>query len=199
MTRTARILAVLVGTGVLILGWTTASRAAGEPEIVATCEGCHGKNGVSTQPEVPTIAGYGEQYILDSLVVYKNEVRHCPESNPAMCMVAKGTSDVDARAAAKYFAAQRFVRAKQTFDAKKAQVGRTLHERHCNRCHDIDPGGRHDYVGIILAGQWMPYLRYTFAEFTSGKRLEPAPMKHKVDKLDQGEIDALVNYYGSFQ
>ena len=156
MTRTAKFLAVLAGTGFLILGWATASRAAGAPEIVATCEGCHGKNGASTQPDVPTIAGYGEQYIVDSLAVYKNDVRHCPAANPAMCMVAKGVSDADARAAAKFFAAQRFVRAKQTYDANKAQLGRSIHERHCSRCHDIDPGDRHDYVGIILAGQWMP-------------------------------------------
>ena len=51
----------------------------------------------------------------------------------------------------------------------------------------------------ILAGQWMPYIRHTFEEFSSGKRPIPKKMKPKFDELTKDDVDALVNYYGSFK
>ena len=51
----------------------------------------------------------------------------------------------------------------------------------------------------ILAGQWMPYLRHSFEEYSSGQRPMPKKMKPKFDELTKDDVDALVNYYGSFK
>ena len=51
----------------------------------------------------------------------------------------------------------------------------------------------------ILAGQWMPYLEQAFKEFASGERPMVKKMKPKVEKLEPADIEALVNYYGSFK
>ena len=45
----------------------------------------------------------------------------------------------------------------------------------------------------------MPYLKEQFKDFQSGKRPMVKKMKPKMEKLEAADIDALVNYYGSFK
>ena len=107
-------------------------------------------------------------------------------------------SDADATAVADYLSKKPFVRAKQAVDAAKAERGKQLHETNCMKCHE-DGGSSQDDDAGILAGQWMPYVRHTFEEFSSGKRPIPKKMKPKFDELTKDDVDALVNYYGSFK
>ncbi len=187
---------------------TTNTLAADAAKLAEDCASCHGKDGVSMEPNIPTIAGYSAPYLGDSLVAYKNKERPCPDVKYAsgekkgqstnMCEVAKALSDQDAEALGKHFAGKKFVRAKQTFDAAKAKQGEKLHSVNCSKCHDNGGSSADDDAGI-LAGQWMPYLKHTFDEYMSGKRPQPAKMKEKTEKLSKEDIDALIHYYGSFQ
>ena len=151
-------------------------RQGGRREIlVEECVSCHGKDGASTESDVPIIGGYSAKYLTDSLANYKNKARPCPEvkhrSGPHkgeamdMCTVAGKLADADAKAIADYLAAKPFVRAKQTADAAKAEHGKKIQEGHCEKCHDAGGSSPDDDAGI-LAGQWMPYVRHTFEEFS---------------------------------
>ena len=176
--------------------------------VLETCAACHGKDGASTESDVPIIGGYSAKYLTDSLANYKNKARPCPEvkysagpqkgQSGDMCTVAGKLSDADAAAVADYLSKKPFVRAKQTADAAKAEHGKQLHATNCMKCHE-DGGSSPDDDAGILAGQWMPYIRHSFEEFSSGKRPIPKKMKPKFDTLTKDDVDALVNYYGSIK
>lgn len=175
--------------------------------LIENCAGCHGNEGASTEPTVPIIGGYSAKYLTDSLTNYKNKARPCPEVKynagslkgqaTDMCVVASKLSGGDITAIADTLSKKPFVRAKQSADGAKAERGKQIHETHCLKCHE-DGGSSPDDDAGILAGQWIPYIRHTFEEFKSGQRPMPKKMKPKFDELTPDDVDALVNYYGSF-
>ena len=177
-------------------------------QLVEGCFGCHGKDGVSPYPEIPTIAGFSAYYLTESMAIYKDEDRPCADteyqqgkdkgSKSNMCKIAKELSETEIEEIAEFFAAKPFVRAKQTFDADKAAKGKKIHKTSCKKCHE-DGGSSPDDDAGILAGQWMPYLRETFKEYAAETRAQPKKMKQKMDKLDEAEVESLIHYYGSLQ
>ena len=190
--------------GLLLSGTAWADVGA----ALETCAACHGKDGASTESDVPIIGGYSAKYLADSLANYKNKARPCPEvkyragaqkgQSADMCTIAGKLSDADVAAIADTLSKKPFARAKQTVDAAKSEKGKSIHETHCMKCHE-DGGSSPDDDAGILAGQWMAYVRHTFEEFSSGKRPLPKKMKPKFDELTKDDVDALVNYYGSFK
>jgi sulfide dehydrogenase cytochrome subunit len=186
---------------------TTAS-AAEITELVSNCEDCHGKAGVSTDHDIPTIGGLSAQYIMDSFAAYKDKSRPCEEEKyltgphkgekSDMCKVTEKLSAGDSKQLADHFAARPFVRASQPFDAALAKKGEGLHALQCNKCHENAGSSADDDAGI-LAGQWMLYMQEQFDVYASGKRVMPEKMKPKMEKLSRDDIKALIHYYGSFQ
>lgn len=176
--------------------------------LADTCGDCHGAEGASTEPDIPTISGMSEQYIISNLTSYKNKERPCPEVKyhkgvkkgkvTDMCVIAGNLSDEDIAAVAKNLSLRRFVRVKQPFDSAKAKKGRELHDEKCDKCHSFGGTVSEEDSGI-LAGQWKPYLEMTFKHLVSGRREMPTKMKQRIDKLQPGDIDALINYYISQQ
>jgi len=167
--------------------------------VMASCGGCHGKDGASTDPTVPIIGGLSATYFADTMTAYKTKERPCPATDPkavAMCAVAGGTGDADIKQVADYLSKQKFVRASQTVDSALAEKGKQIHQQNCEKCHSSNGSAAADDAGI-LAGQWMPYLKAQLAEFKSGARKVDPKMKAVVDRLDAAGIDALVNYYAS--
>jgi sulfide dehydrogenase cytochrome subunit len=182
--------------------------AADVNALLEECAGCHGKDGASTESDIPIIGGYSAKYLADSLANYKNKARPCPEVKyyfgpkkgqaTDMCKVAGQLADADAKAIADTLAAKPFVRANQAADAAKAARGKQIHEASCAKCH-VDGGSDPEDDAGILAGQWMPYVAHTFEEFGSGQRPMPKKMKPKFDELTKDDIDALINYFGSYK
>ena len=192
----------MVATGI------TNVSAADVNELVAPCAGCHGKDGASTESAIPTISGNSAQYIIDSMVAYKDEERPCAEvkinagshkgDSDDMCKIAKDLSASDTKLVAEYFAAKPFVRAKQAFDADKAKLGKIVQNRDCKKCHE-DGGSSPDDDAGILAGQWTPYMQQQFKDYSSGERPMPKKMKKKYKKLSEADLDNLLHYFASFQ
>jgi sulfide dehydrogenase cytochrome subunit len=176
--------------------------------LVEPCAGCHGKDGASTESDIPIIGGYSATYIIDTMVAFKGKERPCEETEirtgpkkgerTDMCKIATDLSEADTQLVADYFAGKPFVRAKQEFDANKAKEGKKLQEGKCKKCHE-DGGSSPDDDAGILAGQWTPYLKQQFKDYTSGARPMTKKMKAKFDKLDETEKENLIHYFASFQ
>ena len=198
----------LAAIGLLVPMAALADAVAGTPTAAEGCADCHGKAGVSTETDVPTIAGHSAVYLKETMGAYRDGERPCPESKyragdttrapTDMCKITKALSEQEIAELAEHFAGLPFVRAKQNFDPAKAAVGKKVHQLHCEKCH-ADGGSSPDDDSGILAGQWMPYLQTSMKEFTDGTRKAPKKMKPKVDELSADQIDALVHYYGSQQ
>jgi len=174
--------------------------AADIVKLVTMCEGCHGKDGNSTQSDVPIIAGFSYEGFLNTMDVFRENERiairfHKPgEPETVMNEIAQKLSDKDAEALADYFSKRPFIAAKQTTDAVKAARGEIIHKQKCEKCHY---GNGADPVedAAILAGQWTIYLRRQFDNILSGKRIVPRSMLRRIKKLSTEDIEALLNFY----
>ncbi|MDH4190037.1 MAG: c-type cytochrome [Betaproteobacteria bacterium] len=184
------------------------SHAADVASIAEQCAACHGKDGASKESTVPSIGGFSATYLVDSMKTYKKKERPCVETKylegpkkgqkSDMCKVAADLNAADTQAVAKYLAGKKFVRAKQPFDAAKAQQGKNVHNTECKKCHEKGGSSADDDAGI-LAGQWAHYLKEQFVIFRAGKRPMDEKMKPKLEKLSKEDEDALVHYYASQQ
>jgi sulfide dehydrogenase cytochrome subunit len=163
---------------------------------IPMCTACHGTDGVSQLPNVPTIAGISTFVIEEYMFEYRDEVRPCRGS---MCAIAKQLSDDDIAELAEFFSGREFVAAKQDFDAAKGAAGAKIHVRYCVKCHS-DGGSDAIDDASILSGQWTPYLEQVFADYATGERgMLEDKMKEKIEALNADSISALVHYYASMQ
>lgn len=202
-----RTLGALVAAA-LSLALAGAARAADGAAISEQCAACHGKNGASTDSAIPIIGGYSTKYIVETMKAFKNKTRTCAEvtviagpkkgTKSDMCKVVAALSDAEVEAVARHLSSQKFVRAKQPFDAAKAQRGSSVYKLRCEKCHENN-GASPDEDNGILAGQWMPYLRDQLAGFRSGRRPLDDKMKQRLDRVNKDEEEALLHFFASQQ
>ena len=188
----------------------TASVAVADvSDIAETCNQCHGSDGVSSESDVPTIAGMSAFVLEDYLLTYQDEARPCHESKyrsgdlerPAttMCAEADELTGDEISAIAEYYAKKTFEPARQDFDAELAAAGASIHRRDCEKCHTDNASNPDDDAGI-MAGQWMPYLRQAFDDYTSGERpMVEDKMQEKFDQLSAEQKEELIHFYASQQ
>jgi sulfide dehydrogenase cytochrome subunit len=169
-------------------------------DLVRMCEGCHGRDGISTQPDVPIIAGFSREGFLNTMDVFRDDDRIAlafqkpDEPETQMNDIARQLSDEDVEALADYFSQRPFKAAAQSFDAKRAERGEILHKRHCDRCHTHN-GAEPVEDAAILAGQWTPYLKRQFDNILTGKRVVPRIMYRRIKRLSPADVDALLSFY----
>lgn len=181
---------------------TAATSADDFVNLVRSCEACHGKDGNSTMPDVPIIAGFSYEGFLNTIDVFRENERialkfHKPgEPETVMNEIAKGLSDEEVLNLADYFSKRDFKPAQQSVNTELARRGEVIHKRSCERCH-TDNGAHPVEDAAILAGQWTPYLRRQFDNFLSGKRMVPRSMLRRIKKLSEDDIEALLNFYAS--
>ncbi len=85
------------------LGAETVEAGGSEPqpfELAATCEACHGENGIGMSPLWPTLAGQHEEYLVAAMNQYRDGTRN----NAIMVQMSAALSDDDVRALARYYA-----------------------------------------------------------------------------------------------
>lgn len=79
-------------------------RADGDPaagkQKAATCEACHGKEGMAIDPNYPNLAGQYESYLIKALSDYRSGKR----TNAVMGSFAKNLSNQDIEDLAAWFA-----------------------------------------------------------------------------------------------
>lgn len=192
--------------GLLLL--TTLAGAA-VSDIAKGCNECHGTDGVSSEGDVPTIAGMSAFVLEDYLLTYQDRARPCHETEyrsgdvdrPAtsMCEIADELNEEEIAAIAEHYSGKTFVPADQDFDAEKAAAGASVHRRDCEKCHTDNASNPEDDAGI-MAGQWMPYLRQVFEDYSTGEReFIEDKMREKFEGLTDEEKDQLIHFYASLQ
>ena len=174
--------------------------AAAQPAIVEACKACHAEDGSGVGKRiVPIIAGMPAVHIEEALYAYKDGARQCLEE-PVMCETADLLSDENIADLAEYFAAIKRPSLDEDFDAALAALGEPVHRRLCARCHlPPDDPNVGDVLGPPLHGQRADYLRYALTSYLSGTSENLLDeMKAKITLLDDGDVEALAHYYGSY-
>jgi cytochrome c553 len=91
-------------TCLLLLAGITAAHAgdvkAGR-QIALTCQGCHGMDGLSKQPDAPNLAMQPEAYLIKAMAEYANGIRR----NEQMKVAAAALSEKQVADVAAYYAA----------------------------------------------------------------------------------------------
>jgi cytochrome subunit of sulfide dehydrogenase len=189
-----------------VLAFAAAPMAlAGAPSSAESCLGCHGQDGISNDPDTPTISGASDFFLENQLFLFQGEERPCVadlfakvDDAPAAdhcAVVADWSEDAIAEVAAHY-AEQPFQSADQSWDAARVDAGAAIHDANCARCHADGGGDPADDAGI-LAGQWKPYLVRTMKDYRAGTRFQPATMEREMQALSDDDIQALAAYYAS--
>lgn len=200
-TSQVTVLAMLVS-----ISFELAAESA-SPAEAASCAACHGENGVSKNPLVPTLAGQPYTLIEDNLLAFRAGKRACaPEradGSPAallaqsMCATVAGLEDEDVVALSEFFERQEFVPATQTYDEGLVEQGREVHLKNgCEQCHS-DGGRKTNAMAPVLAGQWMPYLRRAMHAVRTGSRQGPTEMNAAIRALNDSEVEPLLHFYAS--
>ncbi len=194
-TNPARQLAALTALALLVC--LLPSHAAADH---ARCIACHGTDGMGYGNfSIPIIAGIPAVHIEEALYAYKDGARQCSNA-PLMCQTASGISDEEIAEVAEYFGTQPRISSEQEYDVTEAGKGEQLHDRYCKGCHvPPDDPDVADALGIPLHGQRRWYLRYALDSYMDGNRENLLPaMENKMSMLQDGDIEALTNYYASF-
>jgi len=165
--------------------------------LVPRCTGCHGVNGNSKHPAMPTLAGQNASYLIKAMLAYRDGER----SNEMMVAVAKDLSDKDIEGNAVYFA----TRTPDNLKQKESPVaqgagfdplgdGARL-AASCNACHGKN--GNNPYnEAPRLAGLNEAYLQSAISAYRDGKRRH-AEMKILTEFLTDIEIEKISLYYAS--
>ncbi|NOR40792.1 MAG: cytochrome c-553 [Gammaproteobacteria bacterium] len=174
--------------------------------LISDCDDCHGKDGISTDDDIPIIAGQSYIVLEDALIAFSADEQPCKESEYrhgdtsraaiTMCSIAAELSDEDIEALSEHYENLSFVAAEQGFDSALADKGATIHERNCEKCHS-EGGSLADDDAGILAGQWTPYLRSAFDQYISGERSMSKKMAEKMERVKPEDFDALLHFYAS--
>jgi sulfide dehydrogenase cytochrome subunit len=159
------------------------------------CFPCHGSQGQSGSPAIPSLAGLPRDYLLNVMRAF----RHGGRFATVMGRLARAFDDDDLIAMADYFSRQRFETHKQSTDWRLVDRGRWLHRRYCRDCHG-DPDKQAKAGVPQLHGRWMDYLRWTLWDYLVGINQGDEEMGKQLSQLMRSQglegIEALLHYYG---
>jgi sulfide dehydrogenase cytochrome subunit len=164
--------------------------------LAGVCFGCHGPEGRSQAPAIPSLAGLPLTYLVKAMESYQYGGRY----STIMGRIAAGFTQQEIYRLARYFSQQDNGLIRQSVDWSLVRQGRHLHRLYCQECHG-DLASRPNHDAARLNGQWMSYLRWTLHDYLIGINQSEAGMSEQFAKLirQQGSagLEALVHYYGS--
>jgi sulfide dehydrogenase cytochrome subunit len=176
------------------LGLASLSAHAGPTEDLArTCNACHGLNGVSVGPSMPSIAGLPEKYLKSVLLQWKSGERY----SATMGRHFTGYTEAELAALATYFSKLPYVAVVQPADAKVMARGKEATER-CETCHGATGGAPDDDETPKLNGQWAQYMELEMMKY----RVESTKMPHKkmrgnVKRLAEEDVPVAAQFYAA--
>jgi sulfide dehydrogenase cytochrome subunit len=185
-----------VAVATVVAGAFAAAAATTGP--VERCTACHQRSGLTTDAQIPTIAGVGAFYLENQFAVFAAGARPCVvealEYDVDKCAIIGSLTEQQRRELVEHFARQDYRPFEQDFDAALADRGEALHEERCERCHTDSGWEPLDDAGL-LAGQPIPYLVRQLEYFATGRRWQPDFMAPQTEGLDDEQIRALAHFY----
>ncbi|NGZ25971.1 MAG: cytochrome c4 [Magnetococcales bacterium] len=204
MQQKAKRTLVLAGgllAGVLTMSATPALAEMSAEMLSNTCAGCHGTNGVSAGPAMPTIAGMPAEHIKNMMKGFKSGER----PSTIMDRISKGYTDEEIAAIAGFFAKQKWGNAVSgpnskmatPIDAKLAKDGKKAADK-CDKCHEDNGKAQEDDVPR-LAGQWLDYIQIRMDDYKNPALKVPQPekMAKQMDKKTPEELKAIAHFWAS--
>jgi len=206
MKARAKLTAALAFAALIGAAGTATANELNASMLANTCNGCHGPDGTSAGPAAPTIGGMNEEYLLETMVAFREGNR----PSTVMQRIAKGYSDDELKLIAGYFAGKPFGRiAAQSTDEATVAKGKKIFDNLCEDCHEDAGRAAEDYP--VLAGQLMPYLQNELNDLISGardleknealsskeRRKKMRNLKELVDTEGDEGVAALVQFFGS--
>jgi len=156
------------------------------------CANCHGDDGNSNNPEVPTLAGQNASYILTEIEKFGSGER----KYEFMQGLIKVMSPQDRLHLALFFSAAKTKPALAKAAPAVAARGHDLFEKHCSMCHGEFALGNEAIPR--LAGQQPAYIEASLRHFRdrTGERVF-APMTTAAGALSDTDIEAVATYLAS--
>ncbi len=167
----------------------TPAQASNPAAAVARCAGCHGENGVSKTPGMPSLAGLAPQYLVTAMKAYVGGER----KNEVMKGLLTGVSESEISEIAQYYARQVPARA-ETSPVGDAAAGNALSAA-CAGCHGAQ-GVSANPIWPSLAGQDARYLADALRGYKDGSR-DNAMMKGFVAALNDQAINNIASHYST--
>jgi cytochrome c553 len=180
----------------IVAGLAAAALVAARAEVdPQTCFACHGPNGNSGNPAVPSLAGQPAQFIGTQLIMFREKRR----TDPVMSPVAAPLTNAEITALGKFFAAQPHAApAKKPADSVVATGRRLTEELNCVVCHGPALKGQQHVPRI--AGQQFDYLRTQLRGFKAGTRFDmDGTMTSAAQRLNAADIDVLAEYLAGLE
>mgnify|MGYP006266858479 FL=1 len=173
---------------------TAADAAAGEQKA-QVCVACHGPQGNSAQPAVPSLAGQPAQFIATQLLMFREGRR----KEAQMSAFAAGLSNADLNNIAVYFAVQKLAAPTRVTEPAVAEAGARLAKQYnCTQCHGAALKGQQHIPR--LAGQQAEYLKVQLRGFKAGARFDmDGQMTSAAQALSEADITALADYMAGLE
>jgi cytochrome c553 len=164
---------------------------AGRQKAEEACAPCHGKDGFSEQPTVPSLAGQGNDYVVLALFQFRNG--HRPSET--MAQFAKPLTDNDLGNLALYYSKLKpWQPVRQASAAALAAAPPILLQRNCVQCHN-GPGLQGQQSVPRIAGQQIEYVTNQLSLFRAGTRGDiDGNMTSAAQGLTDAEISTLADY-----
>ncbi len=167
-----------------------------------TCSVCHGVNGISKWPFVPSLAGQDKTYLENQLKAFRMRARGDRYAQAEMWGMAQSLKDEEIEALSEYFSKLNPMTGHSATPTALSEMGELIFKKGfpdravpaCNTCHLKN--GQGDVDIPRLAGQHADYLRREIHEFRSGHRANDI-MGFIASHLSNDDIRAVSNYLAS--
>jgi cytochrome c553 len=169
-----------------------AAAGAADPNL---CAACHGDNGNSTNPAVPSIAGQPAQFISTSLYMFREGNRKDDQMTP----MAKPLKNAEMNELAAYFAAQKAAPPRHQSKPESVAAGPDLAKKfNCSQCHGPKLLGQQHIPR--LAGQQYDYLRAQLRAFKAQTRADiDGNMTSAIQAVPPQDLEVLADYLAGLE
>jgi len=159
-------------------------------KIAKSCDGCHGPDGNSTKPGMPSLTGLTPDYLVMSTLSYRTGARKHKE----MKLLVEDMSDLDIEKISYYYAT------KETKSSNMTGAGDVAEGKKqsaiCASCHD--KVGGIDSLMPTLAGQSAAYIIQASEDYINGTR-QHRVMRDAVVVLPKEVLANIAAYYATLK
>lgn len=165
--------------------------AAAADERLAACGACHGADGNSQVPGMPSLAGQPRVFLENYLVLTREGLR----GNEVMQALLKGVADREIVALAAHFSKLQPRSSEEKADPELFNRGRDIAAKYnCASCHEPDYRGREQMPR--LAGQREDFLAEVMLQYRQNRRAGGDTMMNAaLHGIAEADFKALAHYF----